>query len=135
MEGVDITLKIQINQPILKDKNYIIFFIQFIQLSFFQVSGSHFNPAISIASVLMKRITILRGAAYICAQCGGAIAGAALVYGVYGRSGAKNQFGEVICLLLLATLPSTLKKQDHLYKILSFKSYSFHPPCNFLFFM
>jgi hypothetical protein len=30
---------------------------------------------------------------YICAQCGGAIAGAALVYGVYGKYGAKDQFG------------------------------------------
>ena len=30
---------------------------------------------------------------YTCAQCGGAIAGAALVYGVYGRNGAKDQFG------------------------------------------
>ena len=41
----------------------------------------------------MKKISILRAAAYICAQCGGAIAGAALVYGVYGRNGAKDQFG------------------------------------------
>eukprot|EP00088_Acartia_fossae_P041992 TRINITY_DN4395_c0_g1_i1.p1 TRINITY_DN4395_c0_g1~~TRINITY_DN4395_c0_g1_i1.p1 ORF type:complete len:633 (-),score=133.34 TRINITY_DN4395_c0_g1_i1:461-2359(-) len=62
--------------------------------AFIQVSGAHFNPALSIAAVLMKRITILRGAAYICAHCGGAIAGAALVYGVYGRTGAKDQFGE-----------------------------------------
>lgn len=61
--------------------------------AFFQVSGSHFNPAITIAAALMKKISILRAAAYICAQCGGAIAGAALVYGVYGRNGAKDQFG------------------------------------------
>lgn len=35
---------------------------------------------------------MLRAALYICAQCGGAIAGAALIYGVYGKNGAKDQF-------------------------------------------
>jgi len=61
--------------------------------AFLQVSGSHFNPAITVACLLMKKITLLRAAMYVCAQCGGAIAGAALVYGVYGRTGAKDQFG------------------------------------------
>jgi hypothetical protein len=51
------------------------------------------NPALTVSCILVKRVSILRGAMYICAQCGGAIAGAALVYGVYGKYGAKDQFG------------------------------------------
>ena len=58
-----------------------------------QVSGAHMNPALTVSCVLVKRVSILRGALYICAQCGGAIAGSALVYGVYGKYGAKDQFG------------------------------------------
>jgi hypothetical protein len=51
------------------------------------------NPALTLSCVLVKRVSLLRGAMYICAQCGGAIAGAALVYGVYGKYGSKDQFG------------------------------------------
>ena len=35
---------------------------------------------------------MFRAALYVCAQCGGAIAGAALVYGIHG---AHDQFEEV----------------------------------------
>lgn len=60
--------------------------------AFSPVSGGHFNPAVSLACMITKKISVLRAALYVCAQCGGAIAGAALVYGIYG---AENQFVDV----------------------------------------
>ena len=53
------------------------------------ISGAHFNPAVTLAAMITKKISLLRAALYVCAQCGGAIAGAALVYGIFG---AKDQF-------------------------------------------
>ena len=60
--------------------------------AFSPVSGGHFNPAITLACMITKKVSMLRAAMYICAQCGGAIAGAALVYGIYG---ARDQFENV----------------------------------------
>ena len=60
--------------------------------AFSPVSGGHFNPAITLAMMITKRISMLRAALYVCAQCGGAIAGSALVYGIYG---ARDQFQNV----------------------------------------
>ncbi|CAB0004216.1 unnamed protein product, partial [Nesidiocoris tenuis] len=44
-------------------------------------SGAHVNPAISIAMMITRNITVLRGLMFVIAQCGGGIAGAALLYG------------------------------------------------------
>jgi len=60
--------------------------------AFLPVSGAHLNPAVTIACMITKKVSILRAALYVCAQCGGAIAGSALVYGIYG---AKDQFENV----------------------------------------
>ena len=49
--------------------------------SFGHVSGGHFNPALSLAATMACRISPLRGLLYMVAQCGGSIAGAALLYG------------------------------------------------------
>ncbi len=48
---------------------------------FCHVSGSHLNPAVSISMVSTCRITPVRGLLYVFAQCGGSIAGAALLHG------------------------------------------------------
>ncbi len=48
---------------------------------FSHVSGGHVNPAVSISMVTTCRISPTRGLLYVIAQCGGSIAGAALVYG------------------------------------------------------
>ncbi|BES92491.1 Major intrinsic protein [Nesidiocoris tenuis] len=50
--------------------------------SFGHISGAHVNPAISIAMMITRNITVLRGLMFVIAQCGGGIAGAALLYGV-----------------------------------------------------
>lgn len=48
---------------------------------FGHVSGAHVNPAITLAMAVTRHISPLRGVMYVTAQCGGGIAGAALLYG------------------------------------------------------
>ncbi|KAF7385495.1 neurogenic protein big brain [Vespula maculifrons] len=57
------------------------FAVSAIYLIFGHVSGAHVNPAVSISFSLCRRISPLRAALYIAAQCGGGIAGAAMLYG------------------------------------------------------
>ena len=45
------------------------------------ISGAHLNPAMTVAHVVLKKVSLLRGCLYVTAQAGGAIAGAALLYG------------------------------------------------------
>lgn len=40
------------------------------------VSGGHINPAVTVAFLVTRKITLVRALLYILAQCGGAIAGA-----------------------------------------------------------
>ncbi|XP_076349591.1 aquaporin AQPAe.a-like [Tachypleus tridentatus] len=49
---------------------------------FGHISGAHVNPAVTFSMFLTQKITPLRAILYITSQCGGAIAGAALLYGV-----------------------------------------------------
>lgn len=48
---------------------------------FSHISGGHINPALTLALMFTKKITLLRGVFYIIGHCCGAIAGAALLYG------------------------------------------------------
>ncbi|KAJ8736057.1 hypothetical protein PYW08_006713 [Mythimna loreyi] len=50
-------------------------------LCFANISGAHVNPAVSAALCVRRRVSPLRAALYVAAQCGGAIAGAAAIYG------------------------------------------------------
>ncbi|CAB4066878.1 unnamed protein product [Lepeophtheirus salmonis] len=61
------------------------FSIAVLTACFASISDCHANPSMTIARTFTRHISPLRSLLYICAQCGGAIAGAALVYGVYSR--------------------------------------------------
>ncbi|XP_013786741.1 neurogenic protein big brain-like, partial [Limulus polyphemus] len=49
---------------------------------FSHISGAHVNPAVTFTMFVTRKISSLRASLYAVAQCGGAIAGAALLYGV-----------------------------------------------------
>ena len=46
------------------------------------ISGGHINPAVSIAAVLTRKISVTRGGMYVIAQVAGAILGALLLKAV-----------------------------------------------------
>ncbi|KAK2588511.1 hypothetical protein KPH14_001087 [Odynerus spinipes] len=66
------------------------FVVAAIYLIFGHVSGAHVNPAVSMSFSLCRRISPLRAALYIAAQCGGGIAGAAMLYGVTTPSNTQT---------------------------------------------
>lgn len=53
---------------------------------FLPVSGAHANPSITLAAVSIHRISAVRGAGYLLAQCGGGVAGASAMLCLYGPS-------------------------------------------------
>jgi len=75
-------------------------------LIFGPVSGAHFNPAVSVAFMLRRELTVREGAAYILFQIGGGIAGTwcahamfaepLLMFSTTARSGAGQWLGEVV---------------------------------------
>ena len=46
------------------------------------ISGGHINPAVTFAYLVGSQMSLFRAVFYICAQCLGAMAGAAVLYGV-----------------------------------------------------
>lgn len=44
-------------------------------------AGAHVNPAVTVAMAVTRNVTPLRALMFVTAQCGGGIAGAALLYG------------------------------------------------------
>ncbi|XP_077540188.1 lens fiber major intrinsic protein-like [Haemaphysalis longicornis] len=94
-----------------------------------RVSGAHMNPAVTLAAFATRRVSPLRALLYVTAQCGGGIAGAALLYGVtlpghqssLGSSrvhealGAWQAFGvEFVLSFLLASTVFASRDTSHL---------------------
>ena len=46
------------------------------------ISGAHMNPAVTMAMLVTRNVTVLRAIFYLLAQCVGGIAGAGILYGV-----------------------------------------------------
>lgn len=57
------------------------------------VSGGHFNPAVTLAALAIKRINPLDGAIYILAQLSGGVLGAWLCKGLLGDAGLATNWG------------------------------------------
>ncbi|XP_045193154.1 aquaporin-like [Mercenaria mercenaria] len=55
---------------------------------FNHVSGGHFNPAVSVAAVVCRRASVVRGLFFIIAQLVGGIAGAGILKGLSGVDNA-----------------------------------------------
>lgn len=53
------------------------------------VSGAHFNPAVTVSLAVARRFKWREVPAYVVVQCLGGIAGAFIVAGIYGQSGAS----------------------------------------------
>lgn len=68
------TCKIHIDMNRVLSSNGEIFLFRYI-------SGGHVNPAVSLAMAAIKKVSPLRASLFVVAQCGGGIAGAALLYG------------------------------------------------------
>jgi glycerol uptake facilitator protein len=57
------------------------------------VSGGHFNPAVTLAAIVIRRIKPLDGAIYMLAQLSGAVLGALLTKGLLLDEGRATHYG------------------------------------------
>lgn len=57
------------------------------------VSGGHINPAVTLAFLVTRKISILRAILYMAFQCSGAVAGAALLYAAVDEKIRTGPFG------------------------------------------
>jgi MIP family channel proteins len=57
------------------------------------ISGGHFNPAVTVAIALLRRINLVDAAIYIVAQLGGAVAGALLTKALLLDEGRAVNYG------------------------------------------
>ncbi|CAG5119544.1 unnamed protein product [Candidula unifasciata] len=57
---------------------------------FNHISGGHFNPALTVASLFTRRVSIIRGFLYIIIQIAGAISGAGILYRLTPGGSQRN---------------------------------------------
>ena len=55
-----------------------------------QISGGHFNPAITVALLCTRYTTVLKGLFYILAQISGSVCGAGILYGLIPKDYHNN---------------------------------------------
>ncbi|ESO82755.1 hypothetical protein LOTGIDRAFT_94507, partial [Lottia gigantea] len=68
---------------------------------FTHISGGHVNPAVTLAKLVTRRVSIVRGILYIIAQCLGGVLGAGILFGLtppHKRTdlGATAKLGESV---------------------------------------
>jgi MIP family channel proteins len=66
------------------------------------VSGGHFNPAVTLAAMVIKRISAIDGAIYMLAQFSGGVLGALLCKGLLLDEGRATHYGAATVSGLLA---------------------------------
>jgi MIP family channel proteins len=67
------------------------------------VSGGHFNPAVTLAAMVIKRISALDGVIYMLAQLSGGVLGALLCKGLLLDEGRATHYGAVSVSPLLGS--------------------------------
>jgi MIP family channel proteins len=73
------------------------------------VSGGHFNPAVTLAAMVIKRIKPLDGAIYMLAQLSGAVLGALLTKGLLLDEGRATHYGAAeVSGLLSGAFPGSI---------------------------
>src|SRR5215211_7620298 len=65
----------------------------FLIMVFGQVSGGHFNPAVTVAAAALRRIDPVDAVVYILAQLSGGVLGALLVKGLLLDEGRASDYG------------------------------------------
>ena len=65
------------------------------------VSGGHFNPAVTFAAALLKRISPIDAVVYVLAQLSGGVLGALLTKGILSDEGRAGDYGAVKVTKLL----------------------------------
>jgi glycerol uptake facilitator protein len=64
-------------------------------------SGAHFNPAVTVALLSIRKIAPLHAAMYLVCQFAGGLAGAALTYALLEDEGRKVQYGSTLASRLI----------------------------------
>jgi glycerol uptake facilitator protein len=72
-------------------------------IAFGQVSGGHFNPAVTVAAVALRRIDPVDAVVYILAQLSGGVLGALLVKGLLLDEGRASHYGAAAVSPLLGS--------------------------------
>ena len=91
-------------------------------LMFGSLSGAHFNPAVTLAFLIRKEITVAHSAAYVVVQIGAAVLGVVIAHAMFGqellqtssnvRAGLNLQFAEGVATFgLVATILLVLRSR------------------------
>lgn len=92
-----------------------------------KISGSHFNPVVTLAMLYLKKLNLLDAAIYIAAQISGAIIGVGIANLMYEeaflevsqikRNGSNLFFSEVLATAVLLWIILRFLKQDDLISL------------------
>lgn len=70
--------------------------IMVLSYCFSEISGAYFNPAVTLAAVLVREISLVKGFLYFLAQLGGAVMGVVILYALVPHSIADSKAFEII---------------------------------------
>ena len=98
-------------------------------IAFGQVSGGHFNPAITVAAAALRRIDPVDAIVYILAQLSGGVLGAFLVKGILEDEGRATNYGaaEITPLLGNATQGAIVEALGTFLLVLAVCAVAFNP--------
>jgi glycerol uptake facilitator len=98
-------------------------------IAFGQVSGGHFNPVVTLAATVMRRLDPVDAVVYILAQLSGGVLGALLVKGILLDEGRATDYGAVSISPLLgnATQGAIVEALGTFLLVLAICAIAFNP--------